>query len=230
MRRASRSRKKPRAREEELSAFAPILADLLRRVPGALAAALVDMEGETVDYWGALDPFDIKIAAAHLQIELGQLARFGKLGTVKSLMIRGARRSFIARVLPDDYALVLVLGRRAGFTASRRAFDVCEAAIKLEAGWSRAPSPWYVVEVTRDRRGRPARLRWPSPSSSLPSHDKGKKARLGRGVAAEVLGTLAGLQPRERGYRVRLATGKEVTLVREAGGFWYADESLAGTL
>jgi hypothetical protein len=39
----------------------------------------------------------------------------------------------------------------------------------------------------------------------------------------EVLGSLVGLG-RERGYRCRLRSGAELTLVREPAGTWYADE------
>jgi hypothetical protein len=35
-----------------------------------------------------------------------------------------------------------------------------------------------------------------------------------------------GLRPSERGYRVRLAGGAEVTLVREAMGYWWMDDEL----
>lgn len=219
-------------RDQAVSAFAGILADLIRRIPGASAAALVDAEGETVDYWGKMDPYDLRVAAAHLQLELAHVSRLRPLGAVHTLMIRGAKRSFVVRAVHDEYALAVVLGRRAGFTASARAFAACERALCEEAGWP-TPRPvdghtWYAVEVTRDGRGRPSRLRWPSARSSLPGHDKTRKARLARGVPVEVLGSLTGLQPRERGYRVRLSSGKEVTVVREAGGFWYADEPLAG--
>jgi len=239
MKRTPRVRRSARARDQQLTAFAPMLAELISRVPGALAAAFVDVEGETVEYWGSLDSFDIKVAAAHLQIELAQLARSTLFGEPRTLMIRGERRSFIARVLPDAYALVVLLGRRARFTPSRRAFDVCEAAIRREAGWSRLPGPWYVVEVSYDRQGRPTRLHLPSPGSyrppprptstgpATPESAPSAPAKLTRGIAAEVLGTLAGLQPQERGYRVRLASGKELTLVRESGGFWYSDEPVS---
>ena len=46
------------------------------------------------------------------------------------------------------------------------------------------------------------------------------------GHEVEVLGAVMGLPERERGFRVRLATGKEITLVREAGHHWYADERI----
>ncbi len=40
---------------------------------GALAAALVDGEGETVDYAGLLSPYDIKVLAAEWRIVLAVL-------------------------------------------------------------------------------------------------------------------------------------------------------------
>jgi hypothetical protein len=40
----------------------------------------------------------------------------------------------------------------------------------------------------------------------------------------DVLGALVGLGPRERGFRVRLPSGHEMTLVRERLGQWFADE------
>ena len=47
-----------------------------------------------------------------------------------------------------------------------------------------------------------------------------------RARAVEVLGAVAsGVDARERGWRVRLPTGLEVTLVREPGGAWYADDA-----
>jgi hypothetical protein len=64
------------------------------------------------------------------------------------------------------------------------------------------------VSVFCDERDRPAAL------------EIGDRAR-----SVEVLGTVVGLASRERGWRVRLDTGVEVTLVREPGGFWYADEA-----
>jgi hypothetical protein len=44
----------------------------------------------------------------------------------------------------------------------------------------------------------------------------------------EILGSLAGgLAKRERGWRVRVDSGVEATLVREPGGAWYADEPIS---
>ena len=49
-------------------AFAEILRALVARSPGARAAVLVDSEGETVDYAGEADAFELRILAAHMTI------------------------------------------------------------------------------------------------------------------------------------------------------------------
>jgi hypothetical protein len=195
----------PARRDMDRTPFTPMLDDLLGRVPGAYACALVDVEGETVDYAGLGDPFDVKIAAAHLQIVFAEIARYGALGDPRWLVIRGARRSLVARALPEGYGLVVLLRRRAGFTASRRAFLACERAFCLEAGlpWAPKGPSWHAVAVEADRRGRPRRV---------------------AGHPVEILGSLVGLGPREHGFRVRIDSGREVTLVREPRHCWYADE------
>jgi hypothetical protein len=185
--------------------FTPILDETLARVPGAYAAALVDREGETVDYAGLADPFDVKITAAHLRICLRQLEEYGALGRPRWIVIRGAQKSILGRALPDGYALVVLLRRRAGFAASRRAFAACARALAAEAGWRLVDDEpaWHPVAVESDRRGRPRRV----------AHR-----------AVEVLGAVVGLPARERGFRVRTAEGTELTLVRESRNCWYSDE------
>lgn len=208
-RRPKRGKRVQHARDQDASIFAGILEDLVHRVPGAVAAALVDADGETVDYWSSADPFDVKIAAAHLRIVLHDIA--GRFGAGRYVIVRGSRRSLFARSLPDSYALVVTLRRRAGFTASTRAFDACELALCREAGWPLPTSlhRWLPVEVACDRRGRPSSFRPRERAAPQPVH---------------VLGAVVGIGPREKGFRVRLESGAELTIVRESGGFWYADE------
>lgn len=198
----------PPARDVDATPFTPILDELLARIPGAYAAALVDGEGEAVDYAGIAAPFDVRVAAAHLQIMLRQVGDYGVLGSPRWIIVRGAKKTVVVHALPDGYALAVLLRRRAGFTASRRAFASCERALAKEAGW---PEPegraWYAVDVEIDARGRPKRV--------VPN------------VELEVLGSVVGLSLRERGFRVRTADGIELTLVREARSCWYADEDLA---
>jgi predicted regulator of Ras-like GTPase activity (Roadblock/LC7/MglB family) len=195
------------------SPFARILATLVSRVPGAYAAALVDREGETVDYTGHVEPFDVRVAAAHLRILLVQCEELAFWGTPTTLTVKGTKKSTLLRALPDGYALVVMMRKRAGFARSERAFNVCERALAREAEWpiSDVARSWVAAEVECDVRGRPVRVIDDS-----------------RVYPVEVLGLVAGISHRERGFRVRTEDGNEITLVREPGWFWYADEPPAG--
>ena len=145
---------------------------------------------------------------------LSALERFGALGDPRWVVIRGARKSIAASVLPDGYVLVLLLRPRAAFTLSTRALKVCIRALAEEAGWTQLDKrsgakqrSWFEVAVETDRRGRPLSV--------------GAKK-----IAVEVLGTVMGLSVRERGFRVRTDEGSELTLVREPKQRWYADEPI----
>lgn len=231
--RARRPSRQPPQRDTDATPFAAILGRLLGRVPGAYGAALVDLEGETVDYAGLVGSFDLRVAAAEVRLALDQISRAMPRGEGLWMVLRGARKSLVARELPEGYALVLLLRRRAGFTASRRAFAACERELAEEAGW-RAPSfrersdgrgrapradqavakldaPWWPIEVEVDGRGRPRQVRTPR----------------GQTLGVEVLGAIVGLASGERGFRVRTQDGEEVTLVREARRCWYVDAPLA---
>jgi hypothetical protein len=211
------SRSASHARDADASAFTPILAELVARSPGAFGAALVDPEGECVDYAGRHGAFDLRIAAAHWEIVMRELRRTfhavrsrADLGTAQTLLVRAQRRSFVVHALPDGYVLLLLLSRRAGFQAPARAFAVCERALASEAGWRAPASPaWFVLDVTASDEGRPTALR-----DSAGEHP------------LEIVGRLAlpSLGARERGWRVRLENGAELTLVCEPGNHWYGDE------
>lgn len=205
-------RKPPVARDTDASPFAAILVDLIGRVPGSLGAVLVDAEGESVDYAGGLDPFDLKLAAAHWQIVLTDIrgtAVGHASGPPNALVVRSEKRSFIVHELPEGYTLVLVLSRRAGFTQATRAFAVCERALVSEAGWRlprRIPA-WFALDVQSTRAGRPARITYGA-----------------RHQTVEVLGRLAARGSGDVGWRVRLENGAEATLIREPGQHWYSEE------
>ncbi len=220
------TRRMARPRDQEASVFSLILADFVKRVPGAFAAALVDRDGECVDYAIAenqrksavggrgydMDPFDVKVAGAHWGIALNEVAqKRDVIGTVETIVCRGEGRSFIVRALPDSYAIIVVLKRRAGFVSFVRALDACERALALEAAWTlpKGRGIWIAVDVETDERARPMWLTIGALSCSV-----------------EVLGGLTKLHRRERGWRVRLPSGGELNLVREVGNRWYADEKL----
>ena len=228
--RGRRPSRRPPERDTDATPFTVILERFLGRVPGAYAAALVDQEGETVDYTGLSRSFDVRIAAAEVRLALDQLVRAMPSSPARWIVVRGAKKSFIAHALPEGYALVTLLRRRAGFTASRRAFLVCERELGEEAGWrprvrlsqSSRPAaphdqgiahlegPWWPLQVEVDARGRPRSVR----------------TQAGESHAVEVLGALVAQAPRERGFRVRTHHGEEVNVVREARRCWYADSPL----
>ena len=200
----------PPARDMDASPFASILSALIERIPGAFAVGLVDREGETVDYAGLVTPFDIKVAAAHFQIIMLQLGDITALGTPRHLIVRGSERSIVVRQLPEGYSVVLLLSRRGGFGSAERAFSACIHSLTIEAGWDpdKLP-PWFPISVETDATNRPSRIVYG-----------------GLAEPVEVLGTLVGLARGEHGFRLRLASGPEITVVREAGGHWYAEEGV----
>ena len=200
-------------RDTEPTAFTVLLSELLTRIPGASAAALVDRDGESVDYAGNLSPFDVKVAAAHWQIVLGELQRTEPFVGTRQVVVRGTLKSFIVRTLAEGYSVVVVLSARAGFAASTRAFLVFERAILREAGIGASPNgpKWTPVTVENDVRARPRAL---AATASAPR------------LSLEVLGAVVGLGKGEKGFRIRLDSGFEATVVREPGGAWYADEPI----
>jgi len=199
------------ARDTDATAFTAILGDLISRIPGAHSAALVDSQGESVDYTGSALPFDVKVAAAHFRIVIDEVRALASFREVRTLVVRSRVKSFVVRVLPDDFAIVVMLGRRAGFSPMR-ALDACERALVAEAGLELRPvGAWTCVAVDCDSRKRPKRV--------APLEGEG-------GTGVEVLGSMKGLPNGDRAFRVRLDTGEEVLLVRERGGIWYSEEPI----
>ncbi|GAC1351904.1 MAG: hypothetical protein NVSMB1_09440 [Polyangiales bacterium] len=199
-------------RAERVTTFTAILARLLRATRGALGAALVDAEGEAVDYGGSeLDPDDLKIAAAHWRIVLQDIeggAHTARWGAPTRLTVRTARRTFVMDALPDGYALLTVLHRRA-FGHAHRALDAALRDLYGEAGWASPPSAsnWYEIEVEtrghRPLRVRGAREQW---------------------HPLQVIGKVAvGLRRGELGYRVRVLPDRELTFIFGLDGHWYGD-------
>lgn len=200
-------------RDQARSTFTLILDGLLAATPGALAAVLVDYDGETVDYVGNLDPFELKVAAAHWQIVLSEARSILALGTLHQIAISARSRSYVLRAVHEGYALLLVMPRRAAFGYSERALQEAVARCSREAGWptSARAVRWLQVDVEPHPadRFRPLRVRV-----------------AGDWRAIEVIGAMVGLGPHEHGYRVRLPSGVETILVRERVGRWFADDHL----
>jgi hypothetical protein len=190
--------------------FTDSLEALVETSAGCIAAVLVDGEGETVDYAGTLRPYDIKLAAAHFQIVLRELCSVARTGAVRAVLIRAQRHSYLCRCLFGGYVLVLVCTPEGAFEISARALRQVEVELSREASWplgDGAELVWWRVYVSLGPSGAPFDL-WP---------------RGGQRVRVAVLGPAVGLAEFERGYRVRTAAGRELTLVREPNGTWYVD-------
>ena len=158
----SERRRAPIARDQQVSVFGEILSRLCDGT-GALGAALVDHEGETVDYASVVDPFDVKIAAAEwrLALELARALRAPLWRNAEQLLVRAQKRSFAVVALEEGYALVLLMLRHS-FGISSRALaqavrEVCaEAGLALPAAFENEKERWVRVEV-RTRKDDPRR-------------------------------------------------------------------------
>lgn len=212
-------RRRGAVRDQDGSSFSAILAALCDNT-GALAAALVDGEGETVDYAGLLDPYEIKVAAAEWRIVLKVVheAKVPGFRNVSGLTVRARRRSYVIEAMPDGYAIALSLPRH-DFLVSRRALGQAMRELGGEAGMdmpeARTQVNWARVIVrTPDaqHQHRPDAIwlgdRW-SPLTILGRYQARDLAR------------------NERGYLARLVTGAEVFLVREPLGIWFIDNAAA---
>jgi len=203
-------------RDQLPSSFAPTLGRLCSSA-GVVGAALVDCDGEAVDYAGRVSPFDIRVAAAEWRIILSRLGRcrHSPWKDTRQVMVRGVNQSFGAVLLPEWYALVMQLLPRC-FRVSPRALSEAVREVCENAGLE-MPSPgaqWMRVQVNES----------PSP------HRRPRSVWVNRKwLPVEVLGRWVGpeLLPNEIGYRVRLLGGAEVTLVREPLAQWFADPGAA---
>jgi hypothetical protein len=178
---------------------------------------LVDTEGETVDYAGELDPYDIKIAAAEWSLVVRTLSgtRVLDRGDTFDFCFRGKSRSFAVVLLSQGYALVietpptsLSLSRRAVIQAVHEIST--EAGLELPEPWKTTHERWTRVSIKEERRLRRPTAIW----------------CLEQWQAVTILGRLRRDQLRqsEAGYRVRIADIGETTLIREPFARWYAED------
>jgi hypothetical protein len=202
-------------RDQDASPFSAILWRLCEGC-AAHAAALVDKEGETVDYAGRISPYEIRVAAAELRLVLAftRTADLPGWNDVNDIRIRTGQRSYAIVGLGDGYAIVLDLVRYST-SLSRRALAQAMRELESEAGIQSVLHPgsthWSRVRVrssAKDAR-RPEAI-WLD----------------GAWHAVTVLGRYRSddLARRERGYLARLSNGAEFSLVREPLGYWFADD------
>jgi hypothetical protein len=206
-------------RDQGVSGFSGPLMRLCDDV-SAIAAALVDRDGETVDYAGSLSPFEARIMAAEWKLIMDASCREERPRCevqILELALRASKRSFRAIALSAGYALVIQLPRHC-VVVSDRALTEAVRTISEEAGLAIPPRysgpgrEWIRVDIqTRGNEGQPLAL-WAA----------------GRWRQLEIIGRFreAGLRRASVGYRVRLDNSVELTIVREPLNRWYSDMAI----
>ncbi|HJL16761.1 MAG TPA: hypothetical protein RMH99_13950 [Sandaracinaceae bacterium LLY-WYZ-13_1] len=198
-------------RDQDESAFTPILRRLLYRATGILAVCFVDFEGECVDYCSALSPFDTKVAGAQMRVTVSELIeRMAKLdaGHAWLLQVHAQHRDFVVRHVDDEFLLVAVLKPRALTRRLMGGIEQTVTELRREAGLD-VPA-WEPVLDSVRVEVREA-VGWPyAPAAYV---DEGGR----RVPIADVLGRwLEGTGRRSRVFfRVRTEAGEEITLVHD---------------
>jgi len=218
----SRRRRTIGRRDQEPTEFSGILMRLCDN-GGALGAALVDRQGETVDYAGYCEPFAMRIMAAEWRIVLDQLREITRAGfdQTREFRVRARGKSFALVALSDGYALVIELPAR-GFQFSLRALSEATRAIEREAGLASLnpdASHWSRVDVRTapgDRR-RPEAVWLDGAFRPLTILGRYVDPLSVRRIPKKKRGA-------EVGYRVGLPSGLEFTLIREPLGVWFAGD------
>jgi hypothetical protein len=117
---------------EDRTTFTGILEGLVAGVPGALGAVFTAGDGECVDYYCEMDPYDLKVIGAHGSLMLQQLQ--GSLLAPFSLVVVSGRRLCLW-ILPlgESYVLTLVLERRTWGGGLDVALERAATMLRLEA-------------------------------------------------------------------------------------------------
>jgi hypothetical protein len=209
-------RRRERPRDQDASPFHVILDELLTLQPFVRSAAIFDYEGETVDYAGDVDPYELRVAAATFQLVINDLRGSQLSSATHEIALTTTRSGYVLRILDESYTLLLLPRRLATFAVSARLLREVEARILHEAGLPmKVPPTWFHVHAEVGARGRPERVRPPTGVHPW--------------TPVEVLGSVMGLAAHETGFRVRLSSGAEVTLIRESPRLWFVDDKLDGS-
>lgn len=220
----------PSAREGQVrSPFTPILETLCDSCVGAIAAGLVDEEGECVDLaflpTREIPAYLIKLCGAHWQIVMRDAMSSQKLegmfGPLRQMWVHAEAFSFVLSHLFSGYVLVLICRPDALASVSTRALRQVEVELSIEAGWpqrARHEPYWRRAHVLLDHEGNPRALRYVS----------GFVAHSARGwdATVSVVSNLGDLDSFERGFEVQTQAGDRLRLVREPSGYWYAGAEL----
>ncbi|MAQ17690.1 MAG: hypothetical protein CMN30_23205 [Sandaracinus sp.] len=201
-------------RDQNEGAFTVLLRELLvhRRV---LAVALVDSEGECVDYCSVVEPYEAKVAGALLGLALRQVGHFAAatdIGRVGTMEILADERDLVVRNMGEGYSLAMVaeagaIDQDVMATLRRVSRRVGEEAGLPPPGWdSDEPGLWV---ATREAVG------WAFAPVAFKEGDGDPVAVIDVIGRWEERGGLVG-SPLTC-FRVRLEDGSEATLAFDEG-------------
>ncbi len=99
-------------RDAAPTGFTATLEALLREVPEALCATLLDAEGETIDLATRIDAFDARVYSAEFALPLATLRtalRHLEAGPLRELRLTGDRRAAVLRQVSDGCDVLVVV-------------------------------------------------------------------------------------------------------------------------
>ena len=115
--------------------FKRLLTELVEAVPGASGAILADWEGEAVEQHAQVDPYEMKVTAAHWGILVARLKGLQEkhaTGRVRESMITTDEQHVIVGTVGDDYTLVMTLNRAALPLLALRSFRTTAGLLEKE--------------------------------------------------------------------------------------------------
>jgi hypothetical protein len=195
-------------RDQAESSFTPVLRRLFHTNSALLAVVFIDMDGESIDYVSGLDPFEAKVAAAHMHTLLNQVRAArgtASLGQTLALeVVASQREAWIWRV-GEEYGLVAVLDTGFDRTQLRDVLTLASEEFRREVGLL-AP----VWEAFHERLSVRVRA-----SPGWQYAPEGFSVGGSRIAISDVLGRWTE-QPLVC-FRVRTLDGRELTLVHDEG-------------
>jgi hypothetical protein len=207
----------PEAPRDQLeTTFTPMLRRAFEALPAMLAIAFVDKEGECIDYVSAIDPYDIKVSAAHAFILVdGLVVRAEKLGLSFpfALELAAEQRSLCVRRMCEEYVAVALVAPDADRSKLEHLMGELSREFRSEAGieappWDRSRGLEVIVRSAVGWDYAPQELR-----------DGGLRV-----AVTDVLGRWTEPMSEEGGqdevvcFRVRTQDGQEITLVHDPSG------------
>lgn len=206
------SRPPEHERDQLETAFTPILRRAWGSIPTSLAVAFVDTEGECIDYVSSVEPYEAKVAAAHMLVLMDQLLASRRklaLGEPMLLEVACEQRELWARRVSEEYMLVALLGTGFDRVQVRSVLAEASREFRDEVG---LPAPtWEPLHGVLEVFVRPA-VGW----DYAPAAYRENGVRVG---ITDVLGRWT--EPGGVGgdelvcFRVRTEEGQELTLVHD---------------